>query len=100
MSETKMPETIVAWPNSDAAITGTWGAERHYSEDARPYTRTDLVETERAECIEVLRDIVSFLDDQYRDERAIALEGEYIAKAARPTWTAATALLSKLEAKS
>lgn len=88
MSTNKMPERIWATlngmstrlPDGKRQFIGGWSEDPERGR-VTPYTRTDLVEAERAECVEVLR-----------KAEAAGLPDE-VAKAAR-------ALLSKLEAKS
>lgn len=109
MSTTKMPETIVAWVYSEAAPFGCWGLPNPAFTTATPYTRSDLVEAERAECIEVLRAFVSWHEEgmsrfspEYRAEalsKGALVEFGGVPLTSQP-FLAATALLSKLEAKS
>lgn len=87
-----MPEAIVAWNDSGNASSGSWWLFNPIWGDAAPYTRTDLVEAERAECVEVLRGFI--LDAHERTPK-----GEKW-RISVSLFRDMMALLSKLEAKS
>ena len=78
MSAPEMPEKIYAWQaelvgGKKSYLSGAWGAERFYTDDALPYLRADLVEAQRAECVEVLSALGLIADSVFREGRLASL---------------------------
>lgn len=113
MSTTEMPEQICSILRADCdgkwVKGGVWSDWSLWGDDGTSYTRTDLVEAERAECVEVLRAFVKWHEEgmsrfspEYRAEalgKGALVEFGGVPLTSQPFRDAA-ALLSKLEAKS